>query len=418
MSTLKFQFRAIFLFLIAPLLFSSLFLFGEKKGGNSTSPTHSLLLQQEVKARPTVCLNMIVKDEKSVICRSLTSVLPFIDYWVIVDTGSTDGTQQVIKDFMQSKGIPGELHEQPWVNFGYNRNEALKLAKGKADYVFFIDADEYLQAEPDFQFPELTQDQYFIEIVHAGSRYLRTHLIKNALNWEWKGVLHEAVVCAECKTRATIPHIFNIYTTEGARSKDPKKFEKDAQILEAGLKDEPDNSRYVFYLAQSYRDAGNYPLAIQNYKKRIEMGGWEEEIFISMFQVASLEEAMEMPDEVVIADYKKAYAYRKSRIEPLFSLARRFNREKKSSLAYEIAKLALSIPRTRDILFVQNWMYEYGLSLELSVAAYWTGKYEECQKISLELLEQKNLPPSVRKCVEKNLEFANGKLLEQMLGCH
>ena len=77
----------------------------------------------------TICLNMIVKDEKDVICRCLASVKPVIDYWVIVDTGSSDGTQEIIRAFM--KEIPGELHERPWINFGHNRNEALELAKGK-----------------------------------------------------------------------------------------------------------------------------------------------------------------------------------------------------------------------------------------------------------------------------------------------
>src|ERR1700732_422892 len=71
--------------------------------------------QPESKKKKTVCLNMIVKDETRVIRRCLESVKPVIDYWVIVDTGSTDGTQAMIKDFM--KDVPGELQERPWVDF-------------------------------------------------------------------------------------------------------------------------------------------------------------------------------------------------------------------------------------------------------------------------------------------------------------
>ena len=77
----------------------------------------------------TICLNMIVKDESKVITRGLATVKPLISYWVIVDTGSTDGTQEIIKKFMED--IPGELHERPWKNFEHNRNQALELAKGK-----------------------------------------------------------------------------------------------------------------------------------------------------------------------------------------------------------------------------------------------------------------------------------------------
>jgi Glycosyl transferase family 2. len=78
-------------------------------------------------AMKTVCLNMIVKNEIHVIRRCLSAVKEFIDYWVIVDTGSTDGTQEAIREFM--KDSPGELHERPWCNFAHNRNEALDLAR-------------------------------------------------------------------------------------------------------------------------------------------------------------------------------------------------------------------------------------------------------------------------------------------------
>src|SRR5215475_3170087 len=87
-----------------------------------------------------ICLNMIVKNERHVIQRALASVKPFIDYWVIVDTGSFDETKELIRDSL--KDIPGELHERPWKNFGHNRSEALSLARGKADYILFLDADD------------------------------------------------------------------------------------------------------------------------------------------------------------------------------------------------------------------------------------------------------------------------------------
>jgi len=92
----------------------------------------------------TITLCMIVKDESHVIERCLSSVAPLVDYWVIVDTGSTDGTQQKIKDFFDRNGIPGELHEIPWVDFGTNRSKALELAQSTVyDYSLMIDADEY-----------------------------------------------------------------------------------------------------------------------------------------------------------------------------------------------------------------------------------------------------------------------------------
>lgn len=365
--------------------------------------------------RPTICLNMIVKNESKVITRCLTSMLPIIDYWVIVDTGSTDGTQKVIKDFMASKNVPGELHERPWKNFGHNRNEALQLAKGKGDYVFFIDADEYLVYEPGFKLPLLDKDFYFVNISHSGSKYARSLLINNHLNWKWVGVLHEVVCCPEAKTFATLENVYDMYTTEGARSKDPKKYEKDAEVLEAGLLEEPNNDRYVFYLAQSYKDAGNYEKALENYEKRVKMGGWDQEVFYALLKIGELKENLGRPDKEVIQSYNRAYQYRRSRLEPLYHLAHFYREKGDFKSGYNICKIAQTLPPSNDILFVQQWMYDYGIPLELSICAYYIGKYDECQQISLEILKKENIPEDIKECVQNNLGFANAKLLEQIL---
>jgi glycosyltransferase involved in cell wall biosynthesis len=76
-----------------------------------------------------LCLVMIVKNEGDTMERCLRAVSPYIKYWVIVDTGSEDNTKEVINKTMEELGIPGELHERPWVNFEVNRTESLELAK-------------------------------------------------------------------------------------------------------------------------------------------------------------------------------------------------------------------------------------------------------------------------------------------------
>lgn len=365
-------------------------------------------------ARPKICLNMIVKDESAVITRCLASVLPIIDYWVIVDTGSTDNTQEIIKKYMAEKNIPGELHERPWKNFGHNRNQALDLARTKGDYILFIDADNYYAYEQNFKLPELDKDVYYVMLSHSGTKYTRIALINAKLDWKWVGVLHEAVCCDAAKHGAILENVNQIVLTDGARSKDPKKYEKDAMVFEEALKDEPDNSRYVFYLAQSYHDAGNLPKALENYEKRAKMGGWDQEVFFALYRVATIQEALKMPFETLVASYKKAFQYRKSRMEPLYHLMHLFEQKQDYESGYLIGKIAQSIPQTADILFVQQWAYDYGMLLELSVCAYWAGKYDECQQMSSELLKR-NLPDNVRKTVENNLAFANDKLLEKAL---
>ena len=89
----------------------------------------ALLLFAHIEAK-TICLNMIVKNESKVIQRCLESVKGTIDYWVIVDTGSTDGTQQLIKECL--KDIPGELHERPWVDLSITGMRRSSTQKRKA----------------------------------------------------------------------------------------------------------------------------------------------------------------------------------------------------------------------------------------------------------------------------------------------
>lgn len=363
------------------------------------------------KTGPRVCLNMIVKDESTIICRCLSSVLPLIDHWVIVDTGSTDGTQKIIADFMAQNKIPGELHERPWINFGHNRNEALDLARDKGDYILFMDADNYLTYEPDFKLPALEKDCYHVLLADAGTTYSRLALIKAALDSKWVGVLHEAVCCPQIKTQGNLEKVRQIVLTDGNRSKDPKKYEKDAAIFEEALKKEPNNSRYVFYLAQSYHDAGNYPLALKHYERRVSMGGWDQEVFWSLLKIGQLQEMLEMPSETIVRAYKNAYHYRSTRIEPLYYLVRYYSMLDDFKKGYEVSKIAESVPKSEDNLFVQAWIYDYGMALERSVCAYWLGKYKECQQLSKELLA-KELPPHIRLTVERNLGFANTKLLE------
>jgi glycosyltransferase involved in cell wall biosynthesis len=367
----------------------------------ASSPLFSQHIQDK-----TICLNMIVKDESAVIKRCLASVKPLINYWVIVDTGSTDGTQEIIREFMQD--IPGELHESPWVDFAHNRNEALAFAKSKADYILFIDADEVLSFSPHYILPKLDKDFYTIMMDYAGTSYTRVGLIKSSLDWKWTGVLHESIDTHQRKTGGILQGVTNVVHTDGARAKDPERFIKDAQAMEAALEKEPNNTRYVFYIAQSYKDAKRYELAIKNYEKRIRMGGWNEEIFWSWFQIGILQEELGNTNEAVLS-YLKAYEMRPHRAEPLYRLANYFRRKEDYLSGYVAAKQGLTLPVSKDILFVEDWVQDYGLLLEYSICAYWIGKYREAQ-VTSHLILKKQVPDNIRECVEKNLTWIDAKI--------
>ena len=362
--------------------------------------------------KKTVCLNMIVKNEKDVITRCLKSVRPIIDYWVIVDTGSTDGTQEIIKEYM--KDIPGELHERPWKNFEHNRNEALDLAQGKADYCLVMDADDILVFDKDFILPELTADGYFIKVSLGNIVFDRVQLFKLNKPWRWKGVLHETLGCPPPCNIINLPHVTYKDTREGARSRDPKTYAKDAAILEEALKKEPNNSRYMFYLAQSYKDAHEYQKSIDCYETRIAMGDWDQEVYWSMLQVAELKKSLGKPSGIIFDDYFRAYRYRPQRAEALYGLADMLNKEHNFALSYALLKTFPLIPKPqkKDYLFLQEWMENWGLQFQLSIAAYYLGFYQEALLLNDELLRRDDLTEYFRALIIKNRTFAEKKVRE------
>ena len=369
---------------------------------------YSVTLQGEEEEKKTICVNMIVKNESQVITRCLGSIKSLIDSWVIVDTGSTDGTQDIIKEFM--KDIPGELQERPWVNFGHNRNEALQLAKGKADYILFIDADEVVEFSSTFVMPPLNKDSYFLLTKFGGTNYYRLQLIKDGLGWKWEGVLHETVGSPWAKTNGIIAGLVNVPRTDGARSQDPKKFLKDAAVLEKALVDDPTNTRYTFYLGQSYRDAEEYEKSIESYKKRIALGGWDQEIFWSMLQIAHAQKILDLDEKIFLRSYDDAYHYRPTRVEPLYYLSNYYRTMGNYAAGYLIAQIGLKLPVSSDILFLERYITDWALPLEYTICAYWCGDYAECIKSSKEILAKPDLSESVRQCAERNMAQAIIKL--------
>ncbi len=365
-------------------------------------------------AKDKICLNMIVKNESRVIKRCLDSVIPVIDYWVIVDTGSNDGTQQIIKEHL--KNIPGELHERSWRNFGENRSEAFNLAKGKGDYILFMDADDTLEFADKIEFPPLKEDMYLMVRGSKEFNYLKPQIARGNLPWKWVGVTHEYLSCDTPFTTAVIAHVKYISGDGGASTYDPEKFLKNVRLLTEGLKQEPDNSRYMFYLAESYRDAGEIGKALETYQKRVEMGNWEEEVFWSKLQIGLMLHRMGIPLNVVAEAYKEAHAYRPHRAEPIYYLSEIYNQQGNHAEAYAWLKEYYAIPKPeeRDSLFNIAWMDEYGLNFQLSICSYYLGHYQESIEACDDLIACESLPESWRNQAEINRTFPVAKLQAQL----
>jgi glycosyltransferase involved in cell wall biosynthesis len=344
---------------------------------------------------------MIVKDESPVIARCLASLKQFIDYWVIVDTGSTDGTQDIIKEFL--KDIPGELHERPWINFEHNRNEALTLAKGKSDFIMLIDADERLVYEPGFTLPPLSCDVYFCTLHQNFADARRALLINMKRQWLYKGVMHEELITPDGRTQDFLVGIMNYADVEdGHRAKDPDKFLKDARMLEQALVGEPENTRYIYYLAQSYLNAEKYDKALEIYAKRGKMLGWDQEVFWAKYMTGILSERLSGSPDYIIHAYCDAFQYRPIRSEPLYRLANFFGRDHDYILEYVLAKHGLTIPLPNDLIPAQRLIYDYGMLLECANGAHNLGKFSEAISY-YEAALKKEIPAEIKKQIQANM---------------
>jgi len=359
--------------------------------------------------KKSICLNMIVRDEAPVIARCLQSIKPLIDYWVIVDTGSKDGTQKVIKEFMSD--VPGELHEQTWVNFGHNRNEALKLAKGKGDYVLFIDADEEL--EGGFDKNQLDGAVYLATTRTARNpplTFLRTLLINNHLDWSWNGILHEKLTCVQETPILSLQGVVvSAESKDGHRSQDPQKYLKDAYTLEKALIDEPNNADYAYYLAQSYYNADKLQLALDAYQKRAKMDGWDQHTFWSKYISGQLQERLGMDFEIFVKSYCDAFHFRPTRAEPLCRLALHYYNQKNYILGYALAQLGMAMPVPADIVYVEGWIYSYGLLGVFANCAMELGKSEEASIAYGKFAEINDAPDFLRKQALSTKKFLDEK---------
>jgi glycosyltransferase involved in cell wall biosynthesis len=257
-------------------------------------------------ALSTIGLCMIAKNEAAVIERCIASARPLVDHVLVVDTGSTDGTQEIVR------GLGGVVVEQPWRDFAYNRTRALaECNRLDLDYVLMLDADDELviECDPEKFASSLYHDLYDVPIRYGSIRYARPQLLRCGMPFYFKGVLHEYLECDEPFTRAPAEGIAIQVGNDGARSRNPSKFEDDAALLEKELVTERNpflRARYTFYLAQSYRDCGQGERAIAAYMRRATLGYWAEEVYVSFLEAGDLMAQLRWPHETVMAAYSAA----------------------------------------------------------------------------------------------------------------
>lgn len=361
---------------------------------------------------PKICLNMIVKNESKIITRLLATVSPIIDTYCICDTGSDDDTVEIITKFFDSKDITGKIVKETFRDFGYNRNYAkLECLDMDADYLLLLDADMKLELNieniEEFK-KNLTKGAYYLYQGNHGFFYKNVRIVENSVDYTYQGVTHEFLQTPPHCELGSIDKDIIFITDIGDGGSKQDKFTRDIKLLKEGLRDEPENVRYMFYLANSYLNMGQYHGAIETYKKRINMGGWKEELWYSYYSIGKAYMELEDMNKAVIY-WMEAYQIMPNRIENLYEIIKYYRIRGSYRLAYafyEMADFQRQNNFSIDHLFHDQSVYDYKMDYEFTIIAYYCNDkaYTVMDSITRTLCYQE-LPSNTLQNVLVNYKF-------------
>jgi tetratricopeptide (TPR) repeat protein len=360
---------------------------------------------------PTLCLNMIVKNESKIIKRLFDSVVSIIDCYCICDTGSTDNTIEIITDYFASKNIPGKIVSEPFKNFCHNRNFALQSCIGMSDYLLLLDADMILEVKKFNK--NLLQIASSFSILQGNDSfyYQNLRIIKNNGQYKYNGVTHEYIDTPSNNSIYNIEKDKLFIRDVGDGGSKQNKFERDISLLLDGIKDDPNNARYYFYLANSYHDCGRFEEAINFYKKRIELRGWNQEVWYSYYRIGLCFKNMGKIEEAIYY-WLKGYNYYSERLENLYEIIQHYritSQHKLAEIFYKEARKNLDLNKNRDsYLFLHEDIYSSKIYYEYTIIAAYLGIYD----INYEVVKVLNYS---RDKIEVNNMLSNMKFYKNKL---
>ncbi|HTV17373.1 MAG TPA: hypothetical protein VMG12_01840 [Polyangiaceae bacterium] len=372
-----------------------------------------------------IVLCMIVKNEARIIERCLSAALPLVDGYVVCDTGSSDATAALIVQSGEQHGKPGCIVRHDWRDFGYNRTLSAAAARAwvseqgwplERTYLLLLDADMVLEGASGFDKNRLEAGCYHLTQDDGTLKYKNLRLACLAHEWHAVGPTHEYWQTSDAAVRAgALDEMWIRDIGDGGSKGD--KIGRDVRLLRQALVREPDNPRHVFYLAQSYFDAGHWLEAARWYARRWMLGGWAEERWYALYRqglcLLRLGDGARGPGLLL-----EAFDERPTRAEPLCALARYYRERGRNKAALMLALRALDIPfPADDVLFVERQVYEWQLWEEIMINAYYEPKQRELGFRSCERLSaRRGHPPQFYDYVAGNTTFYLPRLPVQRAG--
>ena len=240
-------------------------------------------------------LCIMVKNAGPLFEQVLTENLPFIDRWTILDTGSTDGTQDLARRVLAKK--KGQLYEEPFINFRDSRNRCLDLAGKHCKYLLMLD-DTYAMRNDLRTFLNTVRGDQFatsfsLLILSDDVEYYSNRVTMSERGLRYIYTIHEVITDQNNKENVVIPKEAAYIHDHRApymekRTMDRKRY--DLKLLYEMVRDDPTNPRHYYYLAQTYNLLEDYENAAYWFKRRAttELKGHDQEAVDSWFEYARI----------------------------------------------------------------------------------------------------------------------------------
>ena len=362
-------------------------------------------------------LCMMVKDESKNIIKTLKSCLGVIDVMIILDTGSQDNTVELIKNFSKLHEIPCFILENDFEDFSTSRNKLFDFAsKINVKYLLLLDSnDELINGLNLRQFVKsnkMFHESYYIKLewerLKNTNTYYKKRLIKNTGDFKFFGKVHEYL--SRVNKYGIQYHYPSIKLDEQVKiynlrdvdyQKSMKRYKRDYELLqeEYNVNKTP---RTVFYLAQTCSCLKKYLDEYSYLRERVNMGGFDEEIFHSYMRLGKCAENLKLDNSEIKRWYYMAYEH-SERLEPICRLSEIYNKEKNYRMSYFLLKnnIKLQIPEN-ILLFINYDDYKYKLWHLLGISSYYVKNMELGKESCKRAIKEKNL------MIDKNnLKFYN-----------
>ena len=341
----------------------------------------------------------MVKNETRIIERLMNSVKGRVDAIVLCDTGSTDDTVEKATAWFKANDLSGGVFTYPFKNFGASRTQSFLCCQewvkavgwdATKTWALLLDGDMMLSAPVDrASLAALSPDKAGVSLKQASGNlvYSNMRVLRCSEPWICKGATHEAWTCPQHKHTSLFDTPVLIDHADGGCKSD--KYPRDIRLLKEDLEDMPKDARTTFYLGQTYLCMRDWPNAIETLKKRIALGGWDEEVYIARLYLGECYESSGETDKAIVA-YLDAWQYRKHRTEAVMRVIRIYRRQPNSQfLAMMIWERLFAIQfgenfetgaktgepaRNTDVLFVNAREMQYDFWEEMAIAGFYTGR--------------------------------------------